>query len=256
MEHGMFLRTIATIVPGVFALAVAAHGYTGACSADSTSAPDSNAITRHIVDDYAEPSGGNVISALAAGEVTSIAVHNNEQVFRGQVLFRIDDRRYQLAVAVAQADLAIARHRIEAWRAVYRQYLASLTAAQDVLAYQPRVHDRQTQLLSQRVISELELDQRIAALLDAREKVLAERRAIADTLADLDNNPDLPVDQHPAVQRARAELKQAELDLSYTVVTAPEAGIVTNVDHLQVGEYVQVGSAVFSLVSNETSSRS
>lgn len=244
------------LLHGVFALAVAAHGYTGACSGDRMPTPDSNAITTHIVDDYAETSGGNVVRALAEGEVTSIAVHDNEQVFQGQVLFPIDDRRYQLAVAVAQADLAIARHRIEAMRAVYRQQLASVTAAQDVLAYQQRVRDRQTQLLSRRVISELELDQRIAALLDAREKVLAERCAIADTLADLDNNPDLPVDQHPAVQRTKAELDQAELDLSHTMVTAPEDGTVTNVDRLQVGEYVQVGSAVFALVPNKASSRS
>jgi membrane fusion protein, multidrug efflux system len=249
----MLLRTIATIVPGVFALAMATHSYTGACSGGPTPAPDSNAI--NIVDSYAEASGGAVISALAAGEVTSIAVHNNEPVSRGQVLFRIDDRRYQLAVAVAQADLAIARHRIDAWKAVYRQHLAGVTAAQNVLAYQQRVHDRQTQLLSRRVISELEFDQSIAALLDAREKVLAEQCAIADTLADLDNNPDLPVDQHPAVQRAKAELDQAELDLSHAVIAAPEDGTVTNVDRLQVGEYLQVGSAVFALVPNRASTR-
>jgi membrane fusion protein, multidrug efflux system len=250
----MLLRTITTLVPGVFALAVAAHSYTGACLGDRMPALDGNAVTNRIVDDYAESSGGNVISALAAGEVTSIAVHNNEQVSRGQVLFRIDDRRYRIAVAVAQADLAIARHHIEAWRAVYRQELASLAATQDVLAYQQRVTDRQMQLLSRRVISELELDQRIAALLDAREKMLVERCAIADTLGDLDNSPDLPVDQHPAVQRARAELEQAELRLSHTVVTAPEDGTVTNVDRLQVGQYVQVGSVVFALQSNRASS--
>jgi membrane fusion protein, multidrug efflux system len=248
----MLLRLLPTIVPSVCALALAAHGYLGACSGHLISPPDGNAL---VVDDHAETVGRTVISALAAGQVTSIEVHDNEQVSRGQPLFRIDDHRYQLAVAVAQAELAASQHRTMALRTVYRQHVAGLAAAEEFLAYQQHAHDIQTQLLSRGVISQLEFDQRTVTFLDARDRVVAEQCAIAETLADLDNDPDLPIDQHPAVEKAKAELDRAELDLSEAVVTAPEDGIVINVDRLRVGEYVQVGTAVFYLAYPSRHSR-
>ena len=59
------------------------------------------------------------------------------------------------------------------------------------------------------------------------------------------------------VQHAQAALDRAELNLSYTVVRAPEDGIVTKVDQLQVGDWVQgvdtgaAPTALFSLVSTK-----
>ena len=252
----MLFRFLPTIVPGMCALALAAHGYAGACSGHLISAHDSSVVVDRIVDDHAETVGRTVISALAAGQVTSIEVHNNEQVSRGQILLRIDDRPYVLIVAAAQAELAISQHRTMALRTVYRQHVAALAAAQDFLAYQQRAHDMQTQLLSRGVISQLEFDQRTATFLDARNRVVAEQCAIAETLADLDNDPDLPIDQYPAVEGAKAKLDRAKLGLSETVVIAPVDGIVTDVDRLRVGEYVQVGAAVLDLVSTKAVSRS
>ena len=237
----MWLRLAMPIVASVCALALVARGYPEWSPDHSISTRDGHARVAQIVDDHAEAVGDAVVSALAAGQVTSIEVHNNERVSRGQVLLRIDDQPYQLGVAVAQAELAIPQHRIAALRAVYRQQLASLAADEDVLSYQQRVHDKQTQLLSRGVISQSEFDQTTAAFLEARERVLAEQCAIAETLADLDNGPDLPIDQHPAVERAQAELDQAELDLSHTVVTAPEGGVVTNVERLRVADTFKSG---------------
>jgi membrane fusion protein, multidrug efflux system len=252
----MRLRLVPTIMPGVLVLALVAHGNAASRSDHPIPIPYGHTRASRIIDDHAETLGHTVISALAQGQVTSVEVHNNEHVPRGQILFRIDDRPYRLAVAAAQAELVMKQHRIAELRAAYRQHLAGLAAAQDVLPYQERAHEIQTRLLSSGMISQLEFDRATTALLDARERVLAEQSAIAETLADLDTDPDLPIDQHPAVERAKAELDRAELDLSHTQVTAPEDGIVTNVDRLRVGEYVQVGAAVFDLVSEKIASRS
>jgi membrane fusion protein (multidrug efflux system) len=51
------------------------------------------------------------------------------------------------------------------------------------------------------------------------------------------------------VQRARAALDRAELELSYTVVRAPEDGVVTKVEQLQPGDAVSRSTPLFSLVS-------
>ncbi len=91
----------------------------------------------------------------------------------------------------------------------------------------------------------------------ARQQVVSTQSDLANTVAQLGGNPDIPIDQHPSVQRAQAALDRADLNLSYTTVRAPEDGIVTKVDQLQVGNWVQgvntgaAPTALFSLVSTD-----
>ncbi|WP_216856736.1 HlyD family secretion protein [Acidisoma sp. S159] len=66
----------------------------------------------------------------------------------------------------------------------------------------------------------------------------------------MDGDPNIEIDRHPTVRQAQAELDRALLDLSYAAVVAPDDGVVTNVDEMQVGDYVSTGSAVFSLLSS------
>lgn len=252
----MSLRLPWVILPSVCALALAAYGYPGSGLGYPVLAHGHNTRGTRIVDSHTTAAGCVVISAAVAGQVMSIEVHNNERVSRGEVLFRIDRRPYLLGVAVARADLAMAQHHISELKVVYQRHLAALADARDVFAYEQRVHDRQNRLLSRNVISQSEFDQTLAAFLDARERVLAEQEVIAEVLAGLDNSPDLPIDQHAVVAKAKAKLDRAELYLSDAAVTAPEDGTVTNVGRLRVGEYVQVGTEAFDLVSNEPSSRS
>ena len=71
---------------------------------------------------------------------------------------------------------------------------------------------------------------------------------MANTLAALGGNPDIATTDHPLVQRAQAQLDQAELDLSHTVVRASLEGIVSKVDTLPVGQYLNAATPAFSLV--------
>src|SRR5262249_25498692 len=83
-------------------------------------------------------------------------------------------------------------------------------------------------------------------------KVVSTQSDVANALAQLGGDAEIPVDQHPTVQRAQAALDKAELDLSYTTVKAHEGGIVTKVEQLQVGSYVTASTPGFSLVSDRT----
>ena len=65
----------------------------------------------------------------------------------------------------------------------------------------------------------------------------------------LDGDPNIEIDRHPTVRAAKAQLDQAQLDLSYTMVYAPDDGIVARVEDLQVGDFVNPGAAVFSMMS-------
>ena len=86
---------------------------------------------------------------------------------------------------------------------------------------------------------------------NARAQLASKQQDMANALASIGGDPDLPIDQHPMVQHAQAALDRAELNLSYTVVRAPENGIVTKVDQLQVGDYVKAGTPLFSLMSTD-----
>ena len=66
----------------------------------------------------------------------------------------------------------------------------------------------------------------------------------------MNGDPNIEVDRHPAVREAQALLDRARLDLSYTTVIAPDDGVVTKVDDLQVGDFVSSGATVFSMMSN------
>ena len=201
-------------------------------------------------DDSYVQAARTMISADVSGRVVAVAVRDNERVVPGQALFRLDDRPYRIAVEEAKATLAAARLQVDALKATYRLKVADAMAAENTLAYQQRETDRQRQLAANGVASRQAFDQAQNALQVARQKVASAQSDIANMLAQLGGNADIPVDQHPSVQRAQAALDKAELDLSYTTIHAAKPGIVTKVEQLQVGSYVTAATPVFALVSD------
>jgi membrane fusion protein, multidrug efflux system len=191
------------------------------------------------------------VSSDVAGRVVAVDVHDNEHVTAGQALIRLDDRPYRDAVERAVAMLANARLQVEGLRATYHQHQADLAAAKDTLDYQQREFDRQRELLAAHVTSQSNYDQAANRLATARQQVTAIQEQIANVLASLGGNPEIATELHPLVQQAQAELDQADLNLSYTVVHAPSDGVVTNVDKLPVGSYLTAAMPAFSLVETD-----
>ncbi len=189
------------------------------------------------------------ISSDVAGRVVEIDVHDNQLVTAGQVLFKLDDRPYRIAVEDSEAQLASARLKIDAEKATYRQRQADLQAARDTLAYATGEFQRQQRLLAPGISSRAQYDQAAHALQEARQQVAATQQQIAGVLAELGGESDIPLERHPWVQQAQAALDRARLNLSYTVIVAPEDGTVTKVEQLQVGDYVNTAQPLFALVS-------
>jgi membrane fusion protein, multidrug efflux system len=189
------------------------------------------------------------ISSNIAGQVARILVHDNEPVHRGQLLFTVDDRPYRIAVEAAQAKLASAGLTVLAGKATYRQQLASVRSAQDTVSYQEKEYDRQRKLLATGIASQAMYDGAQHALDNARQQEASAQQQAAGVLAMLDGDADIDVNRHPSVLQAQAELDRAKLNLSYTQITAPDDGIVTKVEQLQVGDHINAASPVFALIS-------
>ncbi len=191
------------------------------------------------------------VSSDVAGRVVEIDVHDNEYVKAGQILFRLDDRPHRIAVERAKAQLAATRLQIDGLRATYRQKQAELQSARDTLAYLQREFERAQTLLAAHVASQSQFDQAKNNFDTAQQQVASAQQQIANILASLGGDPNIATDDHPLVQQAQAQLDQALLDLSYTVITAPKNGIVTKVDKLPIGNYLNAAVPAFALVETD-----
>lgn len=190
------------------------------------------------------------VSPNVAGRVIEVDVHNNQHVLKGDVLFRIDPAPFQAAVDEAQAQLHDAITNVGSMRANYRQGQADLAAAQAKLHFAQREAARQKELVQEGISSQSQYDQARLAVQTASRNIQSTRQANASIAAALTGNVNAPTAQQPAVQKAQATLDRAKLDLSYTVVRAAQDGIVSKVDQLQVGDYVEASKPVFTLVGN------
>jgi membrane fusion protein (multidrug efflux system) len=201
-------------------------------------------------DDSSVQAAQTTISANVPGRVIELDVHDNQLVRQGDVLFRIDDRAFRIAVEEAQAKLASARMEIGAAKATYRHQLSEEVAARDTLAYQQQEFARQQRLLTSGISSRAQFEQVQHAMQLAQSQLTSAQQTAVSVLAMLGGNPDLPLDEHPVVMQAQAALDRANLDLSYTVIRAPDDGVVAKVEQLQVGDYINAATPVFGLVSS------
>ena len=186
-----------------------------------------------------------------SGIVAEVAVQDNQLVEKGQLLFRLDDEPYRIALAAAQAQLASVRNDIEASRAAYRQKVAELRQAQEDVTYYEREFQRQADLQTRNVSSKSQYDQAQRNLAVAREKVTSTQAQAQQVLASLAGNVDLPTEQQPRFLDAKAKVDKAERDLRRTRVVAPRAGIVARVPTLQPGQMLAAGAPAFTLVATD-----
>jgi membrane fusion protein (multidrug efflux system) len=210
-----------------------------------------NAGRSQSTDDAFVQTARTAISPSIPGRVVEIDVDENQSVKKGQLLFKLDDSDYQVAVAQAQAVVAAARFQAQALQAVYGQRRADLAAAEETAAYTAREADRQKALAAAGVATQVAAAQAQHAADQAQSQVRVAQQAVVTALADIGGREALAVEQQPKVLEAQAALMRARLDLSYTEVRAPADGVVTKVRQLQVGSRIAASQQVFWLVSGQ-----
>ena len=188
------------------------------------------------------------ISIDVSGPIKDVAVAENDIVQAGDLLFRLNDERYRIALASAEAELQAARQEIEAMHALHRQKAAEFEVARHDVHYYQAEFDRASNLKEKGHTSQATLDKARRDWLMARQSLEMVREDISGVLAKLGGDGILPIDDHPSVAEAKAARDSAALDLERTRVVAPLAGIVSNLE-LQTGEYVTAGVPIFSIVS-------
>jgi membrane fusion protein (multidrug efflux system) len=186
-----------------------------------------------------------------SGMVVEVAVHNNQLVSAGQVMFRLDDEPFRIALANAQARLDSVRNDIEALKASWRQKQEDIKTDQIDITFYQREEQRQEELVGKSFVSRAQYDVARRHLDVARQALASNNQQLAAIVANLSGDPNIAPEQHPRYQMAQAQRDQAARDLRRATVKASLDGIVTNVDKLQPGQYLAAGSAAFSLVATD-----
>lgn len=188
------------------------------------------------------------VSSEITGRVVSVNVKDNQPVSKGELLFTIDDRPYQIALHRAEAQLAEVRSNITSLKQEYRNSEIAIENAETRLKYLSKELERVRSLLERGSISVSTFDEAEYQWTDAQDSRQEKLQALQVIKARL-IDPDMPVDDHPLVKQALAQLDSARLDLSHVEVFAPTDGVAVNVT-ANLGENIIAGSPLMSLVDN------
>lgn len=187
-----------------------------------------------------------IVSSKVSGTVTDVRVREGQTVKKGDVLFTLDPLAFRIALDNAKAQLAQATLTIDSMKQDYQRMLSDSAAQQSQLRLAQATFDRASALMKTGATTVAAYDQARFALNAAQSQNQSLNEQAKVVLAKLGGNPDIPVAQHPSYQQAKAQLDEAQRQLDLTVVAAPFDGIVTQVDHLQPGQYLAAATAGIS----------
>ncbi len=163
-----------------------------------------------------------------AGKVIEVSAKDNQTVAKGDTLFKLDPADFEIRRNIAEAALTNARAAVSAARA----QISAAGATQTKLDADLR---RSRNLQRQDVISQAELDAVTAGATASSAQHAAAGDQYEAALAQ--------------VKLREAELKNAELQLSWTTVTAPSAGRVSK-KNVEPGQYVTPGQQLIAIVGS------
>lgn len=183
------------------------------------------------------------IAPQVTGQVQSVGVSDNRPVKRGQLLFRIDRRPFEIALRAAEASLASAMQ-------------ANRVSSVEVDVAQAQLRRQRVDLAASQQLGKIVTDLVDQGAL-AQTNAIRARADIAKTAADVSRGV-AEVERarrqlgeagqtNPAVQQALAAVDQAQLDLGNTDVVAPADGVVTNL-RLAPGQFLNRGQPVLSFM--------
>ncbi len=189
------------------------------------------------------------VSAGVSGRVEWVGVDDHALVRKGQVLFRLDQQPFRLALDRAEAELELVRTQVEELRAEYHEAVAAVAAEEERVEFLTRQLARQKTLKERRLASEQAYDVAAHDLSFSRRQVRVLRQRVRGVRQGLGGDPGIEAEAHPSFLRVRTERDRAAMALADTWVEAPVDGVVSNMK-LQAGEYVEEGRAVFTIIES------
>ena len=231
--------------------------------------------TRPQTDDATVRANFVGIAPQVSGHIVELPVRDNQRVDKGDLLFVIDQRPYEIALERARATLALTRSEVDGLKNGAATAAAGVSRAQaqlgasaaEVVRLEAQLRHaddhfkRLEPLLPQQFVTvdrleeaRTQRDTAAAALASTRaqrdateaavRQARTERARAADAVGETDGI-------NARLAAAQAAVHAAELDLGYCRVVAPFAGKVVNLN-ISEGAFARAGADVFALVDTRT----
>ena len=237
-------KLVLTGIGAVLALAAAAYGV------------HYFMVGRFLVstDDAYVRANNTTLGARVSGHIAAILPGDNALVHTGDVIFRIDDGDYRIAVDAArtkidtqQATIDRIGHQVTALESAVEQAAAQVTSAEAALKRAGLDYDRQQALNTKGFasratfeVSEAGRDQGVAALKSAQAAFDAARDNVEVTKAQ-------QAEARAQLAELQTSLAKAQRDLDFTAVRAPVDGMFSN-RMVSTGDYIVVGQRLGNVV--------
>lgn len=211
-----------------------------------------------------------VISKIS-GYISEVRVKDNQFVKKGDTLIILDKRDLAMALEQAEAGLSTARSNLasaQANTAATHKNIGTAAAAVETVNAQieaAKVNQwraaedlkRYENLIKDHSITQQQYEQALAAKQSADKQLqvlVAQRNQAAAQTGVVKGQVDASKEQsdiaRSGIRQREVEVENAKLNLSYTVITAAESGVVSKVP-VQVGQFIQAGAQLFSIVLND-----
>jgi membrane fusion protein (multidrug efflux system) len=205
-----------------------------------------------------------------AGYVVDIRVKDNQYVKAGDTLVILDSRPEQIklqeaeaALRSAQSNLGLANASTAASHATVSTYEANVStasaqieAAKVTLQRANQDYERYSNLIKDHSITQQQFEQAEAAKLTAERQLqvlMDQKNAATRQTSAAASQTNATAQQvniaNASIQQRMADIDNAKLQLSYTVITAPQDGRVSKVNAM-LGQLLQPGQMLFSIVAD------
>jgi len=223
----------------------------------------------HEDTDDAQVSGDiSPVIPRVAGYVSEVKVNDNQRVKKGDTLLILNNRDYVIRVQQAEAALQIAQSSLSSARATTSAAKANIgisqasvgtvdaqiEAAKVSLWRATQDHERYANLIKDHSITQQQYEQALAAKQTAEKQlaILEEQKKQAqqqtNAVSVQSNATASQINVADAtIHQRQVDIDAAKLNLSYTVITATDDGMVSKVN-VKTGQYVQAGQPLFAVV--------
>jgi membrane fusion protein (multidrug efflux system) len=191
-----------------------------------------------------------LITPDVSGKILKVVVREGQHVNAGDELFEIDPVPFKLAVDDAKAKLAQAKTSYDTLVGNVKIYGQMQQLMQQGADLKQRDVERKSSLVKSNFGSQLDLDNSATALVTARAQLELLKQQLSTARNQLLGNDDLPLEQFPPYAQAQSALDQAQRNLDHTVLRAPISGIATQVDNIQLGRFIAMGTPILSVIDD------
>jgi membrane fusion protein (multidrug efflux system) len=216
-----------------------------------------HAINYESTDNAQIESNAIPVVSRVAGYIDTVAVSDYSDVKEGQLIVKLDDREYSIAVSQAEADLQQAQADLVNARASLSNVGASENVASantDVLRTRletaERDYRRDQALFNDGAITQRQLEDSRANVETARKQVSAGAEQTTQAAVQSGTANAQIQRAQASIATRKAALDAAKLRLSYASIYAPGSGKVGKTN-LQTGQFIQPGQPLLTIVNNE-----